>query len=190
MVFNIQLNLLLNLNNGNLALTTILINDLNSYDENRINEIVSDFKSKFETKNSVVIEKISFLTNKQAELFKEQFETNISSFQKEKHLLILKEANYYLEEYLNELCNQHCQLKLEEKDKSIIISSSLLISNVYFQINKLKEIHEYFSNDLTNENKENIKKYLNNISLFLSNIHCNDYIIAGLKRIILDLDKK
>ena len=145
MTFSITLNLLLHLNNGNIALSSILIDAISDFNKDKIECIVEDFKHNFEAKNNVSILKIDYLSTQQAEKLKNDLENPID-YKKDKYLLILKDLRSFLEEYLDIICKQQLELTSEHKNKDFIISINLLTTNVVYLLQKANFLYKYVLN--------------------------------------------
>ena len=193
MLFSINLNLLLHLDNGNIALSSILIDSIHEFDKERINNIVNDFKCNFETKNNVSILKIDYLSNQQAEKLKNDLENPID-FKKDKYLLILKETKSFLEEYLDILCKQQIELSPEHKTNDFIVSINIFTTNIVYLLQKANYLQNYIQNTNTLKIIDKKKKNLliNNLNLlikFFRNIPEHDHILHGLNKLKNEIDK-
>lgn len=189
MLFGITLNLLLHLENGNVALTTIVIDGADETSQEKIDEIVQDFKNQFEEQNNIEILKIDYLTQKQAEDFKNRIE-NIPNFKKDKFLIILNESLNFFDKYLDILCSQLAEIQNKEKD--FLIQISLYITNVYYVIQKIKFIQSYIKRitNLKINNPKDLTKIIGDLEFiinFLKKIPHDDHIIFGLQKILTEI---
>jgi hypothetical protein len=191
MLFGITLNLLLHLENGNIALTTIVIDGANETSQEKIDEIVQDFKNQFEEQNNIEILKIDYLTQKQAEDFKNRID-NIPTFKKDKFLIILNESITFFNNYLETCCEQLSEIKSKEKD--FLVQISLYITNAYYVIQKIKFIQSYIKNitNLKINTPKDLTRIIGDLEFtinFLKNIPHDDHIMFGLQKILNEIKK-